>query len=66
MPDFKALVITLMAINQHQSDRLLVMVGLMVGLDLDLQSIGGVSEVNKLNNVDVLVVLVLDWYARRV
>ncbi|WP_434685517.1 hypothetical protein [Pseudanabaena minima] len=64
MPDFKALVITLMAINQHQSDRLLVMVGLMVGLDLDLQSIGGVSEVNKLNNVDVLVVLVLDWYAR--
>ena len=55
-----------MAINQHQSDRLLVMVGLMVGLDLDLQSIGGVSEVNKLNNVDVLVVLVLDWYARRV
>ncbi|MFN5396077.1 MAG: hypothetical protein ACK5RE_07445 [Pseudanabaena sp.] len=55
-----------MAINQHQSDRLLVMVGLMVGVDLDLQSIGVVSEVNKLNNVDVLVVLVLDWYARRV
>jgi hypothetical protein len=66
MPDFKALVITLMAINQHQSDRLLVMVGLMVGVDLDLQSVGVVSEVNKLNNVDVLVVLVLDWYARRV
>jgi hypothetical protein len=40
------------------------MVGLMVGVDCDLQSVDVVSEVNKLNNVDVLVVLVLDWYAR--
>ena len=36
----------------------------MVDVDCDLQSVDVVSEVNKLHNVDVLVVLVLDWYAR--
>lgn len=40
------------------------MAGLMIGVDCDLQSVDVVSEVHRLNGVDVLVVLVLDWYAR--
>jgi hypothetical protein len=41
--------------TRHQSDRLLVMAGLM-GVDCDLQSIDLVSEGSRLNGVDVLVV----------
>ena len=41
--------------TRHQSDRLLVMAGLM-GVDCDLQSIDVISEANELNNVDILVV----------
>jgi hypothetical protein len=40
------------------------MAGLMIGVDCDLQSVDVVSEANKLNDVDVLVVLVLAWYTR--
>jgi hypothetical protein len=40
----------------HQSDRLLVMAGLMIGVDSDLQSIDVVSEGSRLNGVDISVV----------
>jgi hypothetical protein len=42
--------------TRHQSDRLLVMAGLMIGVDRDLQSVDVVSEGNRLNGVDVSVV----------
>ena len=41
--------------TRHQSDRLLVMAGLM-GVDSDLQSIDVVSEANGLHSVDISVV----------
>ena len=42
--------------TRHQSDRLLVMAGLMIGVDSDLQSIDVVSEGSRLNGVDISVV----------
>jgi hypothetical protein len=42
--------------TRHQSDRLLVMAGLMIGVDCDLQSIDVVSEANGLHSVDISVV----------
>ncbi|BBC26397.1 hypothetical protein [Pseudanabaena sp. ABRG5-3] len=42
--------------TRHQSDRLLVMAGLMIGVDKDLQSVDVISEGNRLNGVDVSVV----------
>lgn len=42
--------------TRHQSDRLLVMAGLMIGVDSDHQSIGVVSEGSRLNGVNVSVV----------
>jgi hypothetical protein len=42
--------------TRHQSDRLLVMAGLMIGVDSDLQSIDVVSESNRLHSVDISVV----------
>jgi hypothetical protein len=42
--------------TRHQSDRLLVMAGLMIGVDKDLQSVDVVSEGKRLNGVDVSVV----------
>jgi hypothetical protein len=42
--------------TRHQSDRLLVMAGLMIGVDKDLQSVDVISEGNRLNGVDISVV----------
>jgi hypothetical protein len=42
--------------SRHQSDRLLVMAGLMIGVDKDLQSVDVISEGNRLNGVDISVV----------
>lgn len=42
--------------TRHQSDRLLVMAGLMMGVDCDLHSIDEVSEANGLHTVDISVV----------
>jgi len=42
--------------TRHQSDRLLVMAGLMIGVDSDLQSIDVVSDGSRLNGVDISVV----------
>ena len=42
--------------TRHQSDRLLVMAGLMVDVACDLQSIDTMSEVNRLHSVDISVV----------
>jgi hypothetical protein len=42
--------------TRHQSDRLLVMAGLMIGVDKDLQSVDVVSEGSRLNGVNVSVV----------
>jgi hypothetical protein len=42
--------------TRHQSDRLLVMAGLMIGVDSDLQSVDVVSEAKGLHTVDISVV----------
>ena len=42
--------------TRHQSDRLLVMAGLMIGVDCDLQSIDVVFEAKGLHTVDISVV----------
>lgn len=42
--------------TRHQSDRLLVMAGLMIGVDCDLQSIDGLSESNRLDSLGVSVI----------
>lgn len=42
--------------TRHHSDRLLVMAGLMIGVDRDLQSSDVVSETNRLHGVDISIV----------
>ena len=42
--------------SRHQSDRLLVKAGLMIGVDSDLQSVDVVSEAKGLHTVDISVV----------